>query len=322
MPAAALHLLLGPEDGKKKEYLNTLLSTITKREGQEPERFSLYAGEQGISEAVTLLRTGSLFNPHCVVLYHGAESIKTADDLALLAKYAKAPSAEGTLILLSQETRVSKKIENCIPKSQVKIFWELFENQKEQYIMRYLRDHKRSIEPDGLQLLLETVENTTDQLRSACDRLLSMFPEGTSITEDHIDEFLFHSKQESVFSLFHAVGRRDLERALDILHTLLVLQDVKPFQAVAGISWQMRRLLAAKERLERGVAPADIWVQLNIRGKRNQEQLLRAARSFSLVELQDRMRLTAEVDTALRTYRSGVYQHLMFLFVFRLIRSV
>lgn len=321
MQPAPIFLLLGSEDGQKQHFIKQLIHAISEREGQPPEKAAMYAGEQGIDEAVSLLRTGSLFNPHRLVLYHGAESIKNAEDQALLARYAKAPSSEGTLILLSQENRVSKKIEGCVPKSQVKIFWEMFENQKEQFVLRYLRDNQRNLDREGLQLLLETVANTTDQLRSSCDLLMSMFPRGSLITEEHIDAFLFHSKQESVFTLFHAIGRRDLERALEILHTLLALQDVKPFQLVAGISWQLRRLLSVKERLERGAAPQQVWTTLGIRGKRNQQQLLEAARSFSLMELQDRICITGDTDAALRSDRSGIHQQLMFRCVYRLVLS-
>ncbi|AFG38689.1 DNA polymerase III subunit delta [Spirochaeta africana] len=315
---SALHLLLGPEDGKKQEYLQALQAGLTKRLGQAPDRVTMYAGEQSIGDAVTLLRNGSLFNPHQLLLFYGAESIKSQDDLALLARYAKSPSPEGTLVLLSAETKVSRKVEGAVPKSQVKIFWELFENQKEQFIQRYLRDHGRRIEQDALLLLLETIENTTDQMRSACDLLLSLFPRDSVITEEGVDAFLFHSKQESVFTLFRAIGQRDREHSLEILHTLLELQDMKPFQIVAGVSWQLRRLLSAKERLQRGQAPADVWAELKIRGKRNQEQMLRAARAFSLPELQERLRLTAEADGALRSDRSGIHHHLMTLFVYRL----
>ncbi|MFW5800793.1 MAG: DNA polymerase III subunit delta [Spirochaeta sp.] len=319
MQPAPLHLLLGPEEGRKQEFLAGILKNIEKREGQSPERTSMYAGENGIGDAIALLRNGSLFHPYKVVLFHGAEAIKTADDHALLARYAQAPSQVGTLILLSQETRVSRKIESAVPKSQIKIFWELFENQKEQFVQGYMRQNGRTIDRDALEMLLETVDNSTDQLRSACDRLLSLFPKGTSITEEHVETFMFHSKQESVFTLFHAVGKRDLEQSLEILHTLLDLQDMKPFQIVAGVSWQLRRLLSVKERLQRGQSPDEVWTVLKVRGKRNQEQMLRAARVYSLPELQERVRMAADADTALRSDRSGIHAHLMNMFILRLV---
>lgn len=322
MLPAGIHLLLGPEDGRKREHIARLLTAVEKRCGEKPERSSLYAGEHSISAAVSQLRTGSLFHAHQIVFYYGAESVKSTEDLQLLARYCASPSTDGTLVLISQEIKVSKKIESCVPKSNIHVFWELFENQKEQFVQKYIRDRGSSIEHDAVQLLLDTVENTTDQLKVACDCLLALFSDGNAISEEHIETYLFHSKQESVFTLFHAVGKRDLEHSLDILHTLLILQEVKPFQIVSGVAWQLRRLLSVKERLQRGANPAEIWTELGIRGKRNQEQLLQAARGYSLLELQDRIRKTTEVDAALRSDRSMIHQQLMFMFIYQLVVSL
>ncbi len=321
MKPAPIHLLLGPDEGNKKDFIRSLVSAIENRDGQVPERLVMYAGEQSIGDAVALLRTGSLFHPHQVVIFHGADSIKSAEDQKILQQYSRSPSAEGTLILLSLEQKVPAKVEGCVPKSNVKIFWEMFANQKEQFVIRRLASARRKIERDGLLLLLESIEGTSDQLAIYSDRLISLFPPEHIITEEDIDSFLFHSKQESVFSLFRAVSERKLERALEILHTLLVLQEMKSFQLIAGVSWQLRRLLSIKERLQRGMAQDQIWSDLKIRGKKNREQLLQACRNYSLAELQDRLRLVSQVDTALRSEKSGVHDHLMHLFVFRFVRG-
>ncbi|THB63157.1 MAG: DNA polymerase III subunit delta [Spirochaetaceae bacterium] len=319
MAMAAIHLLMGPDEGNKREHLKGIAANIARQIGQEAEKTVMYSSDQGIGEAISLLRTGSLFNPHRLVIYHGADSIKKVEDQTLLAQYAVNPSGEGTLVLLSTETRVPKKIEAAVPKSQTKVFWEMFANQKEQFVIRRIAGNGRKLDRDAVQLLLESVEGTSDQLAMACDQLATLFPQGHVISEQDIDTFLFHSRQETVFSLFHAMCQRNLEQSLEIVRTLLDLQDVKPFLIITGIAWQLRRLLSIKERLQRGLKPENVWDELRIKGQRNREQLLTAARNFSLSELQARVRLITRVDSSLRSDRSSIHNHLVLVFLYRFI---
>ena len=79
------------------------------------------------------------------------------------------------LFLVSDETSVDKKLENLIPKDNKQVFWEMFENRKEEWLTSFFAKNGYKIHEDAVAAILEMIENNTEALRNECSRFFLCF---------------------------------------------------------------------------------------------------------------------------------------------------
>ncbi len=309
-------LLLGPENGEKETFVSSIRKNIAQKTGSLPEEYKFYPFETTMAEVIALLRNGSLFSPHKLVIFGNAEEIKRKDDTTLLAEYLSNPSGEATLIFLSDETKIDQKLSKLFPKERTKIFWELFENQKRGWIINFFRKGGISIDEEAVELTLSLIQNSTLEMKKECEKLMLFFNEGSRITTDEIEEYLYHSKEENVFSLFDVIARGDFEGALEILQKIQLSADAQPVQLLAGLLWQFRRLLTYRTLLDKGVPSDEAHRSAAIKGKRNQRLYTEAARVYTARDLRRIIMLTARYDGLLRTGGTAAHGILLQTFLY------
>jgi DNA polymerase-3 subunit delta len=300
----ALYLLLGPEAGEKNAFIDEVRKALTRLGTNPPEEYRFYSFETPIQEIIALLRNASLFASHKLVIYHGAHDISKKDDITLLAEYAKKPSKENVLLLVSDKTSVEKKVADCAGPAGTKKFFELFENKKKSWVINCFHRHKARINDDAAELFLELVENNTQELEKECRSLCFFLGENAEVTAADIETYLYHSKQETVYSLFDFMCGLDLEGALEILTKLLLEsgEDSKPVNLLGGLLWQFRALLSFSLLLAKNFSPAEAFSQLKIfNNRRNQRVYAAGVKNFSLRELENIIVLCAHFDEELRS---------------------
>jgi DNA polymerase-3 subunit delta len=135
-----------------------------------------------------------------------------------------------------------------------------------------------TLDPEALDDLLEMVENNTEELKRACEMLNFYFSEGAHIGSEDVDHILYHSKEESVFTLFDKIAARDLEGALDIYSKLRLAAQGEIVQLLGGLLWQIRKLLETALLLEAGINPDQAFRSLKIFGKKRQDLFLSGTR--------------------------------------------
>lgn len=300
----------------KNAFLQEVRDALKKLHREAPEEYRFYSFETPVQEIVSLLRNASLFSPCKLVLYHGAEEIRKKDDIALLLDYGKNPSKDGVLVLLSDKTAVEKKVQDAFPEGRKKIFWELFDNQKKSWVIGCFKRYNARITSDGADLFLDIVENNTQELERECRNLCLFLGENAEITTKDVETYLYHGKQESVFSLFEAASALDLEGSLAILQKLLLEGESQPVQLLAGLLWQFRNLQSLKLLLERNFSLSDAFGRLKITSKRNQRIYADAQKNFTAEELENIVVLFADFDEELRSVRTELQAHLFELFLY------
>ncbi|MDR0878539.1 MAG: DNA polymerase III subunit delta [Treponema sp.] len=239
-------IFLGPELGKKQDAIDEIRrGLVGGQEGTSPEETSFYAGETSVSQMVAALRNGSLFAPSRLFLIKNAELIKKKDEVELLASYMVSPQADTALILISDETKLAKGLEDAVSKDKKTIFWELFENQKLEWVTSFFRREGYTVDPDGIETILEMVENNTDALRRECTRLMLFLGKDTHIGAADVEEWLSHTREESSFTLFSRIAAGDLSKSVESLHTLLAAKEMPPriFGGLAGCFRKLRDYL-------------------------------------------------------------------------------
>lgn len=295
-------LFTGPEIGERNTAVEQLRAAAAKR-SSSVDSHTLYASDVRIGDVVSLLQNGNLFSDARFVVLRSAELIKKKDDIELLADWANSSAGvtDATLVLVSDEIGVDKKLEALVPKDQKRVFWELFENRKEQWIVDFFRKEGYGIESDAVAAILDMVENNTDALRTACSRFTLFFPSGYRITEADTANLLAHNREESPFTLFDALAEGNLASALEIYRKLSLSKESSPVAVIAGLTFCFRRL-ADWHRLADSGETDDFSLKKNgFTSKRAVEQYRTAARRWDAAATARILALLAGTDRELRT---------------------
>lgn len=315
-----IHLLLGPENGEKKEFINTLVKKLSKSLG-DPEKYRFYPYDTEMGEIVSIMKNGSLFSTHKIVTINNCEDIKKKNSVEQLIDYCKSPSDDVTLFLLSDSNKIDSKIEKTIPATQKKIFWEMFENRKKDWIISFFRKKGLNIDFNAVELLLDMIENNTDAMKTDCEKLAFYFKEGSRISEEDIENFLYHSREENVFTLFEKVCRRDFESSLDVLSSIVLAKETAPVQLISGLLWQFKNLLNLSSLLSKNFNQSEALLKSNIRGKKNQKTYMEAVQNYKTKELEQIICLIEEYDHRLRTVRTEMQDSIIEMFLYRCIKK-
>ncbi|MFQ3621070.1 MAG: DNA polymerase III subunit delta [Spirochaetales bacterium] len=316
-----VYLLLGPERGEKDRFISSLLQSIKSQTKELPEVTKLYAFESPIHHALSLLRNGSLFSKAKVVLYEGVETLKRKEEIEALLAYIKAPAPDGILLLLSDKPSVEKRLQEALPEGQKKIFWELFEQQKKDWVMRYFKQFGITPSSDAINLLLEMVENNTRDLEQVCSQVSAFYQGKDTLQANDIEEFLYHSKQESVYTLLERILEKKLEAALEILHKLFLEGETQGVGILISLTYQLRSFRDYLRLRKENYKPLDACTKLKIVSKKTQRMFLSAEQNYTLSQVEEMVALCADYDENLRSFRSDMHLLLLELFLYALIEG-
>ncbi|KGE71871.1 DNA polymerase III subunit delta [Spirochaeta lutea] len=324
-----VYLFLGPESGEKGAAVNRLLEQYRSAAGGEIDTYTLYGFEDSLSRLVELARNGSLFSAGVFIRFRNAEQIKGTGDLSLLAEYLKKP-AEQTLVVFesdetsSQKTASLKRIAAKTPKSAQKVFWEMFENQRQSWLINYIRSKGSTISTEAAELFLDLVQNNTEQMAHEADKLILLHGissgDGQQIGEivaEDIEQYIYHSKEENPFTIFKYVVERDFSLSLEGLQKVFAAGDSMGIGIMAGLLRQFRVLLGLKSDYPRGVPSQEGLKKHGVVFKRSQAIFAQGLRNFSLIELGRIVRLAGEYEFALREHRPAMHCHLLSLFCYQ-----
>ena len=268
--SASVHLLLGPETGDKEQMLKQIRDVLKKETGGDLEMHRFYPFETEKGEIFIALNNNSLFSEHRLVILSQAEGLN-ASMVDALVEYIAKPSATATLIIISSELYLSSKLMKAVPKEQTKTFYELFDNQKFGWVQNFFQKFSLSITADAIDLLLSMVENNTQELRTICSQLTLFWKTGDQpgpITEDDIQTYIHHSRQEDAFTLFPYITKGDLKASIASLHAILGSGDSSSgILLVSGLLWQFRRLLSIQEQMLSGASEYEAFSAAKVLGK-------------------------------------------------------
>jgi DNA polymerase-3 subunit delta len=319
VPAGFCCLFLGPELGKKQDALNEVRQGLF-RGKNPPEETSFYAGETGASEISAALRNGSLFAESRLFLIKNAELIKKKDEVELLASYMAAPQDDTALILISENTSIAKGLESGVSRERRKVFYELFENQKTQWVADYFRREGFRIEPGAVDAILEMVENNTGALGRECSRLTLFLDRNKPVSSEAVEKWLSHAREESSFTLFSRIASGDFSRALESLHTLLAAKETPP-GIFAGLVWCFRKLRDYLHLAGSGNLNDFELRKIGLSSPKSRDDYARAAGRYDSAGAGACIALTAEYDILLRSSGTALESILMDRYLYKIFRA-
>lgn len=326
MPEAppAAYLLAGPEQGEKDARVAAIAKAIEQKTGSPPERHRFHAADATVADVLMILSNRSLFSPHRLVLLTDAELVKGKADVEALAAYLAAPADDATLVLETAEVpaSVAAPLTKLIPKGAQIIFWEMFENAKKGWIVNFFRRRKIDLEPGVVDHILDMVTNNTRELAAECERLALYLGPGTTLDLERAEGYLYHSKEENVFTLFDRLAARDHAGSQEVLDKILLAGENGPQQVAASLLWQFGRIVKYRRLVDREhYNPEEALGALKIRGRRNQATVTAAARSYAASELDTIVELLAELDARFRSGRADVHPLMLQMAVYYVTRG-
>lgn len=305
MADSEIYLFTGPEIGEKNEAIDTIRKAAQKKNSSLDE-YKYFAGDVRVADIVAQLQNVGLFSSAVFIVLRNAELIKTKDDIELLSSWAKSGDSVNTLILVSDDNSIEKKVEALVPSNHKKVFWEMFENRKEQWLISFFKKNGLSVEPDAVSQILEMVENNTESLRTECSRFFYVYEKGSKITVADVDKILSHNREENAFTLFEAMADRKrnqkqrFESSMEILNKIRVSRENNGVMIISGLTYcfrQLRALLAAASG-----RPVDdaVLKTAGIFGKKNQERYKNAAGLWSPGQVASILALLSHIDMSIR----------------------
>jgi DNA polymerase-3 subunit delta len=236
MARGKICLYLGPELGEKDDALAKIKEGL----GAACETTSFYAGETPVQTIADAIRNGSLFAENRLFIIKNAENISKKNDIHLMTSCLESAPPGTNVVLQSDETHLDKALEG-ISGAEKRVFFEMFENRKQDWVAQFFRRAGFSIKPDAVAAVLELVENNTEALRRECGALTLFLDKNRPVEAADVEKWLSHSREEDAFTLFGRLAKGDLEAAIETCHSLLAGGEAA-FAILPGLLWCVRRL--------------------------------------------------------------------------------
>jgi len=318
------YIFLGPELGKKQDAVNNVRKKL--KEKNATEEFVFYADDTPSGVIVDNLQNQGLFSDSRIVIVKNAEVIKKKDEVEQLVSWTKSSNnnEETALILLSDEIRLAAGFDNA--KANKQVFYEMFENEKTEWVKDFFRREGYNINNDCIAAILELVENNTDALKRECSRLIYFIPNNkekkeTSITAQDIEKWLAHNREESAFTLFSRIASGDLSKALESMSVMLSAKE-SPQAILAALAWCFRKLDDYLNLCEEGNANNSFELKkIGLSSPKTKTDYVNAARRYDFDAVEACLALTAQYDALLRSPVAVMENLLMDRYILTLINA-
>ena len=188
------------------------------------DRHALSEGEKGFNQTVlygkdvdhlTLLdylRRYPMMSERQVVILREAQEMKS---LGELAGYFEKPMPSTVFVVCHKHKKYDMRTKlGKVLASKALVFEskKLYDNQVPDWIAAFCRAKKRSIEMPAAELIAEYLGADLAKVANELDKLALNLPAETTITANHVQEYIGISKDYNVFELQRAFALRDLAK--------------------------------------------------------------------------------------------------------------
>jgi len=321
-PLAPVYLFVGPElygrDACRRALVEKALGTEVS--GESFVRHDLE--ELTMAEVLDDARAMSLFAPRRVIWVSRAEgtlprgtAADEGDGAGQLAEYMRHPSPDVTLVFDSSKfefdgeekakTERLRKYFSAV--TNVIEFARLGEAQVRRIAAALAEKRGVQFTPDALDLLVEATGASAMRIELEIEKVSDFVASragGKRVEAEDLEKLVPQARTTTIFALVAALGKRDRERALELLDTLLGSGEYLPL-ALGFVSTQFRQALAAQEAGLRGANQVQSHFQrLGVAmWPSRAEQVWQTMGSFRKNQLERGILEIAAADIALRDTR-------------------
>jgi len=217
------------------------------------------AKEADPEEVVTIAMTMPAMARRRVIVIKGIDSLK-ARQQEMLVNYLKDPSPSTCLILTAETVKVNKgsALYRAVAKcGHVELFNRLSTGRLAGVIKGEVKEAGKSISDEAVSRLLALTGNNLRSVRGELEKLLLFVGEKKVVDLRDIEEGAADVREENVFALSDAIGKKEGVRALEIFKKVSGEPPVKLLATITRqfrIVWKIKAL--RKKGVEKGRWPA------------------------------------------------------------------
>jgi len=212
-----VYFLYGPEDYLIEEEIQTLLNqTLSLKE--RGLNFHVFSGEeQSDQEIVLAAQTLPMFSRHRFVLVREADRMEE-ERVEGMTEYITNPSPSTCLVLYGQTMGSWKKHRKEIEKvGKVEEHSRLKGRSLISWMKNRMKEKGKTLSDESADYLVEVVGDHLHDLDNVLEKVFLSVGEKGTIGLSDLEEITSEVKVSTVFDLTDAIGRQNLDKALEIL---------------------------------------------------------------------------------------------------------
>jgi DNA polymerase-3 subunit delta len=185
---------------------------------------------------------------------------------------------------------------------QRRAFVRLYRLPRERDLPAWIRQRAEgkggAISSEAVSLLAGLVGTDLQLLDQEIEKLL-LYADGRQVTTDDVVALVSRARETSIFDLVDCVGRRQTERALQLLHRLLD-DGAAPLYLLSMLARQIRILIQVAELQTKQLTPKEVAGRLKLHPY-VVEKGMAQARNFDLAQLEAAHERLVKTDWAIKT---------------------
>jgi DNA polymerase-3 subunit delta len=226
------------------------------------------------------------------------------DDEAALDAFLKRPVESSIVIFVAEEFDKRRKMAKLLTDHATAVeFTDLKDAELAKWARDKIRDAGSEIDERGLRELVTLVGPDVRRLTVEIEKLSTAALPDKKISTELIEALVANSREVSNFDLTDHLFAGRKSKALRTLNKILD-DGSEPLALLGLISYNVRRLLMAKEAMEQGIDRGDVARIAKLRYS-DQEPFLAIARRTDDKKLSRAIRRLAETDVAIKTSIGG-----------------
>ena len=180
------------------------------------EKVNLIMGVDKEDDILNNLNMNSLFNQKSIVIVRNAKKISNKFHSELI-DYFKSPSSDKVVIFVYDDPYVSNKFVTKLSSYSTCIDMRTpFKNKMKEWVSYYIKTNKITISNHLLDQLIEEYGDNTKNVINEIDKL-NIYSNGDI---DSILDINLNKKENQVWKLVDAIGRRNIQKSIEIYRNL------------------------------------------------------------------------------------------------------
>lgn len=294
-----VYLILGPEEYQCREAINLLKGRLTTPDSLAFDFSEFVAGEVRVDEIIEAANTYPMVSKRRLVLVHEADNFEEPEQEALV-EALPALSPRNTLVISATELDHRKRFYRTLRDTAcVAEFSKLNGPALEKWAESYIKKQGYKISQEAIKKIADLAGSDLQSLAMEIDKLLLYAGTEKTIPDAIVNDLIRGSREQTIWDLIDAVGRRDRSNALKALANLISMGE-PPLRIVSMLARQFRQALIVQEGLQEGIPYKDIGTLAQIPPFKLQD-FIRDARGVNPDSIRRLFVRLAELDRQLKT---------------------
>lgn len=279
---APLYFIYGDEEFLVERAVQRLLERIVSPDFRDFNFSVFYGKEVKVEQIIDSAMTLPMFAQRRVILVKRGDELP-AEAFEQLAAYLQNPASESCIVFQAVKADQRRKFFQELKKGNYLVeIKRMRDEQLPAFVRQEAERLGKRIDPAAAEMLVYYSGNNLRELVAQLEKLASYSGDQSLISMDDVRAMASDTKIDNAFELADALGKRDLDKAMRQLQTVLRDADA-PYMLIGALARHFRQLCIIRDLLQKRVANEEI----GRRAKVNPyflKGLVEQARNFSPVE--------------------------------------